>query len=248
MEINFEVLNYLNLINEKFGKAYKKFKVNPLPNDFVLSEDLIKERLALNELSKNINLPKFIFENKKEIKNNYKKSLKNTIKIEKFLKNSDIFDDFYKNKILLFLNLRKILLRESLKDFKNTNFNEENSFKEIYSIDPVLSEFMSNTFVEDVDAEALLKEIKEKYPTRYKNLLEEINNKKLEKENLKLSKIVEKSNSEKAKTKKIPIKQKATEKQSEITKHSVLEKTSKQKIKSNQIEKENLWYKHQMFL
>ena len=53
METNFDLLNYLNLINEKFGSLYLKQKLNFLPENFVLTSDLIKERLALNEEKKN---------------------------------------------------------------------------------------------------------------------------------------------------------------------------------------------------
>ncbi len=68
MNTDFEVLNYLNLTNTRLGKLYKLTGYNPLPEGFVLSKKIIKDRLLLGQLQCD-KIPDFVFESKKELKN-----------------------------------------------------------------------------------------------------------------------------------------------------------------------------------
>ena len=181
MEINFEVLNYLNMINEKFGILYSHYGYNPLPDDFTLSEELIKERLVFNEMAKTLKTPNFIFEEKRKIRKKYKKSLKNTKKLEKIVKNKEKIDNFDKNNFLIYLSMRKKLLKNEILSFHKTEFEEGKSYAEIYNINPVFGKMFERSFEEDLNLENFLEHLGENYKTTYKELQEKVKKKKKEK-------------------------------------------------------------------
>ena len=181
MEINFEVLNYLNMINEKFGILYSHFGYNPLPDDFAFSQKLIKERLVFNEMAKTLKTPNFIFEEKRKIRKKYKKSLKNTKKLEKIVKNKEKIDNFDKNNFLIYLSMRKKLLKNEIFSFHKTEFEEGKSYAEIYNINPVFGKLLERSFEEDLNLENFLEYLGENYKTTYKELQEKVKKKKKEK-------------------------------------------------------------------
>ena len=181
MEINFEVLNYLNMINEKFGILYSHYGYNPLPDGFTLSEELIKERLVFNEMAKTLKTPNFIFEEKRKIRKKYKKSLKNTKKLEKIVKNKEKIDNFDKNNFLIYLSMRKKLLKNEIFSFHKTEFEEDKSYAEIYNINPVFGKLLERSFEEDLNLENFLEHLGENYKTTYKELQEKVKKKKKEK-------------------------------------------------------------------
>ena len=248
METNFDLLNYLNLINEKFGSLYLKQKLNFLPENFVLTSDLIKERLALNEAKKNISLPSFIFENKKIIKNNFKNALKNIKKFNNLIKNSNFFENNLKNKILFDLNLRLELLKFDLKQFNTTAFNEEEAYKEIFAINPIISDYLDESFYHEVDLESFVNNINTSYNPKLQKLLEElkekIKNKKLQMEIS--SKNVEMLITKTTKQKENPkLLAKPKTSQKEV---KPLKQTENKTIKKITNQKEKVWYKQSMFL
>ena len=181
MEINFEVLNYLNMINEKFGILYSHYGYNPLPDGFTLSEELIKERLVFNEMAKTLKTPNFIFEEKRKIRKKYKKSLNNTKKLEKIVKNKEKIDNFDKNNFLIYLSMRKKLLKNEIFSFHKTEFEEGKSYAEIYNINPVFGKLLERSFEEDLNLENFLEHLGENYKTTYKELQEKVKKKKKEK-------------------------------------------------------------------
>ena len=181
MEINFEVLNYLNMINEKFGILYSHFGYNPLPDDFAFSQKLIKERLAFNKMAKTLKTPDFIFDEKRKIRKKFKKSLKNTKKIEKIVKNTEKIDNFDKNDFLIYLSVRKKLLKNEIFSFHKTEFEEGKSYAEIYNINPVFGKLLEKSFEEDIDVENFLEHLGENYKIAYKELQEKVKKKKKEK-------------------------------------------------------------------
>lgn len=181
MEINFDVLNYLNMINEKFGNLYSNFGYNPLPDNFTLSDELVKERLQFNEMAKTEKVPQFIFEEKSKIRKKYKKSLKNTKKLEKIVKNTEKINNFDKNKFLIYLSMRKKLLKTEIFSFYKTEFEEGKSYAEIYNINPVFGKMFEKSFEEDLNTENFLEHLGENYKITYKELQEKVKKKKKEK-------------------------------------------------------------------
>lgn len=166
MNTNYEVLNYLNLTNGKLGKVYKLTGFNPLPEGFVLSEEIIKERLFLNQMQNKKDYPDFIFEEKKVIKKHFKISLKNIKKLEKtaFLKNSTT--DFAL-KFETYLQLRKELTDLILQEFKKQDFDECEAFNELYLLNPIFGELLEGIFEENFNGELPFEVLEEKYLISY---------------------------------------------------------------------------------
>lgn len=162
MNKNFEILNYLNLISTKLGKKYAILGKSCLPNDFVLTDELIKERLQMKNFEKFVELPKFVYGEKKEIKKNFKNSIKNMKKLQKNLNLfdfSNIFTTKFENYLVFRIDLTKIILKE----FKNYDFNEIESLKEIFAIDPIFGELLIEIFDDNPNFEHLMKDLEEKY-------------------------------------------------------------------------------------
>lgn len=167
MNTNTEILNYLNLINTRLGKLYKLSGYNPLPNNFVLTEEKIKERLYLGQMQCK-SYPKFVFEEKKSFKQHLKNSLKN---IKNILKNSNIkgFDDSFVKRMEFYFNCRREVTQMIIKDFRNVDFDEVCAFEEIFQIDPIFAELLPEIF----DEKIYLNKINPKLQTNYFALYDE---------------------------------------------------------------------------
>lgn len=180
MNTNYDVLNYLNLTNPRLGKMYKLTGFNPLPENFVLDEDKIKERLHLSLLAQNANIPEFMFEEKKSVKKYFKISLKNIKKLQKFA-NTIVFDEVFRTKIDFYLKARKEVTESILKEFKSVRFDECSAYEEIYAIDPIFADLLEEIFENDFNTNEILRDLEEKYQISYLKkikILEEKNKKK----------------------------------------------------------------------
>lgn len=170
MSKNIEILNYLNLISPKLGKAYKLKGTNPLPDNFEFTEEKINDRLLLNQMQEFVSLPDFVHDDKKIIKKKIKNSIKN---IKKILKNEFFvdFSEILKEKIVFYLEVRKEMSKIILKEFRRFDFNEMDAIAEIYEVDPLMSELLTPLFEEVVDFESLFSDLEEKYTISYSEKL-----------------------------------------------------------------------------
>ena len=186
--MNVEIYNYLNLINFKLAKLYKKGLYNPFPVDFEVSENDFKERLIFSQIENK--LPDFVFEEKRKIKKYFKNSKKNIKKILKNLKKNE-FLSVFDEKIINYLNLRLKLTKCLLHDFKNQDFNESDAVLDVFKLDPIFAEHFLDLFNEDCDIENLLNDLETKYKLTYlqkTKLIEKKNNQKAKKNAVELSK------------------------------------------------------------
>ncbi|MBE7075494.1 MAG: hypothetical protein E7375_00290 [Clostridiales bacterium] len=177
MSKNLEILNYLNLISPKLGNLFKTKGYNPLPSDFVFTEEKIKERLEMSQIEEFVKLPDFIFDDKKIIK----KKLKNSIKNIKNIKKNQKFNQFsivFSQKFDFYIEVRLRLSQAILKDFKNFDFSENSAFQEIIKIDPVMFEKLEDLFNESFDLSKLPSDFEEKYTLSYIEKLKLIEKKK----------------------------------------------------------------------
>lgn len=174
---NLEIYNFLNMTNHKFGKMYKYMGKNPLPDNFELNSKKIEEILILNQMQKEV-FPYFSCEEKNKIKKYFKNSIKNCKKIIKI----DFFNNFSKEfseKLKIYFNMRIYLTSFFLKNFKSHTFNEIEAYREIYYINPILSEFFEELFEEKVDVEILFENLENKYKASFEEkqkLLQNTNN------------------------------------------------------------------------
>ena len=161
MKINYEILNYLNLISESLGDLYLKGKYNPFPDDFVMSEEMIKERLTLSE--KQTTFPEFLYDDKEEITKHIKNFIKNIKNAENYLKNNKKMQKNMKNRLFLYFNCYFTLAENILKNMKKSDFEEEKAFNELLNIDPILSELLENFYELDIDISVILDKIEDDY-------------------------------------------------------------------------------------
>ena len=182
MNTNYEIYNFLNMINPRLGKVYKLTGFSPLPRNFVMTKELLKERLYLNQMSAKIVFPDFIYENKSEIKKYFKNSVKNMKKIKKNISNFDFSPEF-SEKLNVYFNIRIDITKSILSEFKNQRFDEKDAFQEIYKINPILSKMLDGLFDEHTDLKSLLNNLEDKYEISYLEKLQLIEKKqKVERE------------------------------------------------------------------
>lgn len=182
---NLEIYNFLNLTSHRFGRIYKYVGFCPLPKNFVITKDKIKEKLILSQLQKNDIFPYFSSEEKNKIKKYFKNSLKNCKKISKINLNSKNFSEEFVEKLEIYFNMRTYLTRVVLKEFKRHTFDETSAYREIFNIDPVMSSFLSELFEEKVDFDLLFEDLESKYKLSYLQklqMLEKKNTKRIQKQ------------------------------------------------------------------
>ena len=153
MNENFDVYNYLNLINEHLGELHKTVKYNPFPEDFVLTKELVKERLNFSKIEPEI--PAFVYQEKKLLKKNFKNWAKNSKKI---LKNVDFFKKYsenFANLLKLNLILRKDLTNILLTEFRSYRFDEVEAYKQLFAVNPILAPSLDALFFKDFDPDSL---------------------------------------------------------------------------------------------
>lgn len=235
MVINYEVYNFLNMINIRLGKVYKLTGYSPLPKNFVMTKDLLKERLYLNQMSLNMNFPNFVYDNKNEVKKYFKNSIKNIKKMRKNIENYDFSPEFLE-KLNVYFNIRIDITEALLKEFKNQRFDEKDAFQEIYRLNPILSNLMMELFNEHSDIKSLLTNLEDKYQISYLEKLQLIEKKQ---------KVIQekKSHALEQTTKQIQHEKIATKKKSSTkSKENVakIEKELKQKTKITETNKKNV--------
>lgn len=181
MKTNFEILNYLNLINPELGKMFKKSSKKFLPESFEITNEKIKEQLIFNqfEIEK---MPKFLYADKKQNIKYFKNSQKNLKKLIKNAKNFD-FSANFKQIFEIYLNLRLKLTNLFLKNFYNQNFLETDAFESLYKINPVMFKCLPDLFEKEID-DCDFSNLEKEYNLTYSELIklkERKNNKKLSK-------------------------------------------------------------------
>ena len=181
MTTNLEVFNFLNLINERLGKAYRLSGKNPLPKNFSMDKNLLKERFYLNQMAEKINFPDFIYQEKEKVKNYFKNSIKNIKKIKKIIKNYDFSDEFLE-KLQTYFEIRLEITKMLITEFKNQRFDEKDAYQEIYTLNPILSNLMPELFDDHLDAKTLLADLEKEYQLSYLEKLQLIEKKQQKKE------------------------------------------------------------------
>lgn len=174
MNTNVEILNYLNLVNERLGKLYKLSGFNPLPDDFVFNKKVIKERLFLNQMQSEISFPDFVFGEKKYLKKHFKYSIKNIRNLLKNKELSKVMSTEFQTRFSVYLTMRESVTALLLKDFNKFYFNECDAYAEIFNINPVMFNLLTELFEKDCNLELLIEELETKYKTSYEEKLKAI--------------------------------------------------------------------------
>ena len=122
---NFDVYNFLNIINRRIGKLYRLTGYNPLPDNFEIDEHKIEDVLILGQMKDETIMPYFINENKKEIKKHFKHSLKNCMHIIKHHQFEKYVSKDFSDKLTDYFNIRKDLTDLILKDIQKVQVRQK---------------------------------------------------------------------------------------------------------------------------
>jgi hypothetical protein len=232
MEINFEVLNFLNMNNERLGKLYKKGKLGFFSKATTIPDELFLSRINLDKLSEEIKYPDFLFKTNLKIKKFFKKSLKNNKKLLKIAFLSEFLNKNNNFEIKFFLMARSAILRKLLREYSGSNFKPFKIYEELFSLNPVFEELMFESYENIDNLDKFLIELPTKYKDLYEQKLEVLNKKqekqakKAEQERLVLEQTTKLAKTSKMKeTKKTVSKaEKTTKKQPNLIKTTVKEK------------------------
>jgi len=232
MEINFEVLNFLNMNNERLGKLYKKGKLGFFSKATTIPDELFLSRINLDKLSEEIKYPDFLFKTNLKIKKFFKKSLKNNKKLLKIAFLSEFLNKNNNFEIKFFLMARSAILRKLLREYSGSNFKPFKIYEELFSLNPVFEELMFESYENIDNLDKFLIELPTKYKDLYEQKLEVLNKKqekqakKAEQERLVLEQTAKLAKASKMKeTKKTVSKaEKTTKKQPNLIKTTVKEK------------------------
>jgi len=232
MEINFEVLNFLNMNNERLGKLYKKGKLGFFSKATTIPDELFLSRINLDKLSEEIKYPDFLFKTNLKIKKFFKKSLKNNKKLLKIAFLSEFLNKNNNFEIKFFLMARSAILRKLLREYSGSNFKPFKIYEELFSLNPVFEELMFESYENIDNLDKFLIELPTKYKDLYEQKLEVLNKKqekqakKAEQERLVLEQTAKLAKASKTKeTKKTVSKaEKTTKKQPNLIKTTVKEK------------------------
>jgi hypothetical protein len=170
MNTNFEIYNYLNLINRRVGKIYRTSGKNPLPSDFVVDKQAIKDRLIDNQFESTLSFPVFLYEDKKSVKKRFSSSIKQLKQLKTILHHKSFNQNLSKKfatRFECYLNIRIFVTKSILKDFKKYYFNECDAYEEICAIDTIFFDLLDGMFEPDIDVRNYLDNLEEKYNIYY---------------------------------------------------------------------------------
>ncbi len=154
-EINYDILNALNLQHPQLGETYLKFRWNPLGDDFKLELPYIEKYLKKTKDKTEILSPDFI-EKHTQAKESFRLALKNNREMLLELQNRYNNGDFYLYKnvdiseqvkdILFFLQCRGKMLELALKLVKSNKISTFEAYKNITSINKKLSQLLEEAY------------------------------------------------------------------------------------------------------
>lgn len=160
INVNFNVLNALNLYNEELGESYVQDGFNPLGNDFELSESFITDFLENEKNKKEITSPQFLEQDYNEIAKAFNLSLENALHLFDTLavKINDCSSLKLKQtyaKIMFLLQLYIELIKKYIKKLKKEK-NLYQLYINLLSINWSLSDEMESSFTKNFSVEKII--------------------------------------------------------------------------------------------
>lgn len=153
-QIDYNVLNALNLMNEELGESYIATQFNPFDEDFKLKEDFVIERYNNACIKKEIISPDFISYGISETKKAFESSLANLTEIlavvDEKLSEYTLEESLRKkyNKLRIYILCRIQLTNIFLAKLK-TEKNALKMYQDLQSLDWELSEYFNDCYDEN---------------------------------------------------------------------------------------------------
>lgn len=163
--INYDVLNALNLYNEDLGQSYLQNGFNPFPADFILDENFISDILDNQKNKKELPCPNFLEQANNQISKAFDLSLNNALdlldSVSQMLNTPNLTQNQkrYLNKILLQIKLFIELNKKYKLELKKKK-NKYQLYINMLALNWQLSEEMSLIFTEQYNAQNVLNKIK----------------------------------------------------------------------------------------
>lgn len=160
-QIDYNVLNALNLFNEELGESYIATQFNPFGEGFVLDEDFVIERYQNACTKKDIISPDFIAYGVKETKKAFETSVLNLTKCIEILDElltEYTLDEILKkqfNKTRIYLVCRIQLLNILLSKLK-TEKNTLKMYQDILALDYTLAKYFEESYYETFNAQVAI--------------------------------------------------------------------------------------------
>lgn len=162
-EIDYNILNALNLIHPTLGEAYISKGYNPFDEGFILETDYIEKILEENRDKTPILTEDFLEKSSKEVKEFFEKALANTKLLkedfETQLKNGEFtnvnghnLEKQIKNTVL-FLQNRQEMLKIAIEQLNNVNANSLKLFQDVTSINKKLSQLLKESYLDEFKKE-----------------------------------------------------------------------------------------------
>lgn len=164
--INYDILNALNLYNEDLGQSYLQDGFNPFSADFVLDEDFISNILDNQKNKKDLPIPTFLEQSNGKISKAFDMSLNNALNLLESVSqmlnapNLTQKQKSYLNEILLQIKLFIELNKKYKLELKKKK-NKYQLYINMLALNWQLSEEMSLIFTEQYNAQQLLNKIQE---------------------------------------------------------------------------------------
>lgn len=169
-----DIFNALNLYDEKLGEEYEKQGYNPFEPNFKLTEDFALEVLEAKAKEQGIPAKDFLEANIKKVTSYFKNTLQTGEKLAKMLEdkmaapNIDMSTMHQLQRAIIFLKNRNQLLKRNIRELKFKNANAIQMFADMYALDKELSDLLKDSYENEVDINAILKQFVEVCENRAK--------------------------------------------------------------------------------
>ena len=169
-----DVFNALNLYDEKLGEEYEKQGYNPFEPNFKLTEDFALEVLEAKAKEQGLPEKDFLETNIKKVTSYFKNTLQTGEKLAKMIEDKmatpdiDMSTMHQLQRAIIFLKNRNQLLKRNIRELKFKNANAIQMFADMYALDKELSDLLKDSYKNEVDVNAILKQFVEVCQNRAK--------------------------------------------------------------------------------
>ena len=152
--INYDVLNSLNLMSKSLGDAYLTEGYNPFDEDYVMDFENTSKILKNIQQKENVEFEPFLEASDKDIIESFENSLENNNLV--LAEVSQMPSSKKQKEIKVFLKNRSKLLAEAIEKLKNGDSLAFELYKELAGLDVEYSKYLKKSFYKDFDLNVVI--------------------------------------------------------------------------------------------